>query len=236
MLPAQIEIGSLAFPTAVLTMGAGLLVAIYLGSREARRLSTPAELVDDLYLYSVVASLLGSRLIYVIKDPLTYIERPARLLLASRGPLSPVGAIVAVLGVVAWIVHRRKLSVWSVTDLLTPGLLAGGAVAVLGLDLPGRPTAGSWLATHPIELYLSLAGASVSVLIWRWRTSLARPGLLTLAALVLLSPLVVGIDFFRLAEPVMGSLSALQLVAGIVGLAAYWGVQRREKSIEQDLK
>ncbi len=232
MLPAQIEIGPLAFPSVILTMGAGLFAAIYLSSREAQRLSTPAELVDDLYLYSVLAGLLGSRLIYVVADPLTYIERPGRLLLASRGPLSPVGALLAVLGVLAWTIYRRKLPVWRVGDLLTPGLLAGGSLAVLGLDLPGAPTAGSWPTTHPIELYLSLAGVTVSVVVWRWRTSLARPGLLTLAALVLLSPLVVGIDFFRLAESAMGSLSALQLGAGVVGLAAYWGVQRLEKAQE----
>lgn len=230
MLPSQIQIGPLALPTIVLTLGAGLFLAIFLGSREAKRLSVPTDLVDDLYLYAILAGLLGSRPIYVLTDPLAYIERPARLILASRGPLSPIGAALAVLGMVAWIIYRGKLRVWIIADVLTPGLLAGGAVAMLGLDLTGRPTAGPWLSTHPVELYLTVAGAAVSTLVWRWRTSLNRPGLSMLAALVVLSPLVAAIDFFRLSDPVMGNLSAVQVTAAVTGLAAYWGVQKREKS------
>jgi phosphatidylglycerol:prolipoprotein diacylglycerol transferase len=87
--------------------------------------------------FSIVAFLIGARLLNILINMGLYIENPARIYSLNATGFSEYGGIVAAV-VVGWLASRRmKLDIWRLGDLLAPNLGIGIAVMRIGCYLNG---------------------------------------------------------------------------------------------------
>ncbi|BDG61674.1 TlpA family protein disulfide reductase [Caldinitratiruptor microaerophilus] len=213
-VPETVSVGGAQVRVSILLLILGAVLAAALSAPALRRRGLPAGAADDLLIGLLLGGFLGSRVAAVVADPVTYLTHPATLLAATGGTAAWVGSTLGVALGAGWALRRfaREPSgrrdperPRRVLDTLAAPLLAGGAVAAAGAVGLGAAAG------------LALAAAGTARL-----GRSGRPGHAALGAAVFASlGLVLG-DFFRLAPVVWGGLSALQITATVVGLAAAW--------------
>ena len=160
---------------------AGLQMAVV----RARRLGLDSNRVLDLGIYLIIAALVGAKLMLVAVDFNYFRQQPRELLSLVRAGGVFYGGLIAALGVAIWLVRRYALNLWTVADLMAPGIALGHVIGRLGCLLAGccygRPTSVPWAITftspeaaanvgtplgiplHPTQLYD--AGAELVILV-----------------------------------------------------------------------
>ena len=100
----------------------GASVAIFLASRNARRIGLPKDTVLDLALWVLPCGIIGARLYYVLFSWNQFCEDPLAVLRIWEGGLAIYGGLVA--GLIALFVfcRKRSLSALLLCDLLVPGV------------------------------------------------------------------------------------------------------------------
>lgn len=156
----------------------GVWVGLWLSAREAPRLGLDRDHVYSLGFYTLLATLLGARLLYVLGHWIAY--RDAFLSALSPTPTAlawPDGALIGgLVAVVYW--SRRRLPVGMTLDAIAPGLALTLALERLGALLDGsglgEPTTLPWgvylwdKVRHPVQLYETAALLVIlGVLCWR---------------------------------------------------------------------
>jgi len=100
----------------------GIAAALWLASREEKRLKLPAETVIDLSLWLIPTGIIGARLYYVIFAWDAFSRDPVSILYIWRGGLAIYGGVIGG-GLAALIFsRRRKLPFLLLTDIIVPGL------------------------------------------------------------------------------------------------------------------
>lgn len=100
----------------------GIIAALWLASREEKRLNLPKETVIDLSLWLIPAGIIGARLYYVFFAWDTFAKNPISILYIWRGGLAIYGGVIGG-GLAALIFsRRRKLPFFLLTDIIVPGL------------------------------------------------------------------------------------------------------------------
>jgi phosphatidylglycerol:prolipoprotein diacylglycerol transferase len=152
--------GVLTLQTWGLCVAAGVLAALFLSLREARRRETDTEVVWDVVLLALGGMILGGKAAYLAlgggtpDDPLAF----------PQGGFSLLGGALVAGSCVLFFLRRRKEDVRRILDLLTPGLIVALLFARLGCflvnDHVGRVTALPWgipfsdgTLRHPVALY-----------------------------------------------------------------------------------
>ena len=146
--PILSHLGPLAISWYGLAVAAGLLVGIWLITREAARKGLPVEPVFDLMLWTALGGLVGARLLYVLDRWPFYAANPLQIVAIHTGGLSIMGAILGG-GLAAAVLARWKgVPVRRFFDAAAPGLVLGQAIGRFGClvtgDTVGRPTDSSW--------------------------------------------------------------------------------------------
>jgi phosphatidylglycerol:prolipoprotein diacylglycerol transferase len=234
-----IQLGTVALPVPPLTLLAGVVAAMWLAEREARRLHLPAEAVSSLILISVGAGVIGARLSYVARYLSIYAADPLSVFSPSGGALVPdIGLLLA--GIAALIYgQRRRLPLRLTLDALAPGLaIMGVALGVAHLasgDAFGQPARVPWsillwgALRHPSQVYEIVGALAVFAVWWSARRRLPAAGYGCLLVVALSAALRVFLEAFRGDSQLMaGGLRTAQvwglLVLGLCLLAAYmWG-------------
>ena len=171
-----LQIGPLAIQTPGLILIAGIWIGLNLAERQAARYGLNAELLDNLVLISLVSSILGARIGYVIQYPSIFFESPLSILSFNPGLLDPWTGL-AFAAFAAFIYGQRKqMVVWPTLDALAPGIavaaialgfshLASGAAFGMPTDLPWAISL--WGAKrHPSQIYEILAAGIILILFW----------------------------------------------------------------------
>ncbi|MBQ9833483.1 MAG: prolipoprotein diacylglyceryl transferase [Clostridia bacterium] len=101
----------------------GIVLAIFLASKESKRKKLPADTIVDLALIAIPCGVIGARLYYVLCELDHYIDNPISMLYIWEGGLAIYGAIIA--GVIAAIVYSivKKQSFLRIADCVVPGLV-----------------------------------------------------------------------------------------------------------------
>lgn len=178
----------------------GVCLALFLASREEKRLGLPKETVVDLALWVIPAGIIGARLYYVLFAWETFRAHPISILYIWQGGLAIYGAVIGG-GLAALLFsHGRKLNPLALLDMIAPGLLLAQAIGRWGnffnMEAYGLPvTSPAWqffpaavripspggdtwhMATFFYESMWNLAGFGVLMLT---RRRMARPGDTTL--------------------------------------------------------
>jgi len=172
-----IQIGPLALQAPGLFILAGIWLGVTLVERLARRQQIDANPVINLILISLVTGVLGARLAFIARYPAPFMSNPLNALALSPQMLDTAGGLGA--GFIAGLIYgqRKKLQLWDLLDILTPGLavmmvaigfnhLASGSHYGVTTDLPWALDL--WGAKrHPSQVYEILAAALVfGLVLW----------------------------------------------------------------------
>ncbi len=197
--PVLVQLGPFAIRWYALAYIAGLLSGwrymLHLNHRQAKM--APAEMVDDLLVWTIVGVILGGRLGYVLFYNLPYyVDNPMRALAVWQGGMSFHGGLLGVTVAMVWFARRRQLKLLRLSDLMSCavplGLFFGRIANFINGELYGRVSDLPWavlfphagpLPRHPSQLYEAVLEGAVlfTVLAWlAWRRdALQRPGFLT---------------------------------------------------------
>ena len=156
----------------------GMAVGMFIVYRESEKRNISENLMTDLIFYTIIVSIIGARLYYVIFDWDYYSNNLLEILEIWHGGLAIHGAII--LGGIFLILHtrKRKLDTLKMLDICAVGLIIGQAIGrwgnffnqevygtevsiefLKGLHLPGFIIDGMHIGGHyyhPLFLYESL--------------------------------------------------------------------------------
>jgi phosphatidylglycerol:prolipoprotein diacylglycerol transferase len=220
MHPEVLNLGFLHLRSYGVMMAVAFVVGTFLGLREARRLSLDEDKVVNVILVTLIASVFGARMLYVLEHLSEFRREWTSALALWQGGLTLYGGVVA--GVFAGLLTARRmgLPVWITADALTPALALGTMFGRIGCFLNGccygRPTTLPWgvvfphdsFATlefgdqpvHPSQLYNALAGLALFVLALALRHRFRVPGVLFWTFIVLFALVRIPLDLTRAYE------------------------------------
>jgi len=171
MHPILFRIGPFSLHTYGLFIATGVLLAIALAARGARREGVDPQKMLDLGFYLLVASIIGSRLLFVLIFYRDYLPRPWSIFKLWEGGLVFYGGFALALPIGIWYLRRHDLPLWRTADLWAAPLSLGHALGRIGCFAAGccygRPTSLPWGITfsdpqslailgvplHPVQLY-----------------------------------------------------------------------------------
>lgn len=135
-LPSGFYIGNLLIMFYAICIVTGIVVAVVMGCREAKRLGIDYNFILDGVLIIVPLSILGARLYYVLIDNMqhpTYYNWDISKILDFRGGGLAIhgGIIVAAVSAIIYCLVRR-LDFWKIFDLIAPGFLIAQVIGRWG--------------------------------------------------------------------------------------------------------
>jgi prolipoprotein diacylglyceryl transferase len=249
--PVALRLGGLAVRWYGVAVAGAILVAFYLGLREARWRGLAEDRVYTLGLVALVSAIAGARLLHVLDYSTYYSAHPGAIFAIREGGLSIYGGVLGgALG--AWLYARwAKVPFLALADAAAPGLLLAHAIGRIGCvingDAQGATANLPWafvyvhrdalapelgVPGHPYPLYEMLWDLPAFGLLWWLRTRVQTPGLLFLAYACLYSVGRFALSYVRVETQVGLGLQQAQVVALVVllaGLPAGWYLNRRSR-------
>ncbi|MGH9867876.1 MAG: prolipoprotein diacylglyceryl transferase [Candidatus Polarisedimenticolia bacterium] len=247
MMPVLFELHlfgwDLSLPTYGTLLAAAFLAALWMSIRLARRVDMDTTLVTDVWITSLIAGVLGSKLLLILLDLPDYIAHPWALVTSLRSAGVFYGGLIAAIVACLVLVRRRGVNGWVVADVVAPAIMLGQAVGRWGCFAAGccwgTSTSLPWAVTftnpkahditgvplnvplHPVQIYLSLADlAAFFILLWI-NARRKFTGQVILSYLILYALLRGVLEAFR-GDPrgEVAGLSTSQVISIIVGVVA----------------
>ena len=220
MHPEVLHFGPLHLRSYGLMMAIAFIVGTFLSLRAARRLSLDEDKVVNVILVTLIASVLGARMLYVLEHLSEFRREWTSVLALWQGGLTLYGGIAA--GTFAGLIASRRmgLPVWITADALTPALALGTMFGRVGCYLNGccygRPTVLPWgvvfphdsfaylefgeQPVHPSQLYNAFAGLVLFLVFQFLRKRFRVPGVLFWSFIVLFALVRIPLDMTRTYE------------------------------------
>ncbi len=251
-IPVAFHLG----PLQIHTYGIGLAITFWFAyryfERRLRDNGYPYQWLGGVFVWVIVAAIVGARVVHVASHASYYWHDPAQILQVWNGGLSSFGGLLFAVPTGLLLARRRcpELSAGRAMDLIAPVLVAAWAVGrLLGPQLMvaggGKPTT-AWYGMYyadqvgkrvPAPIFQSLECFAIfGVLLWVERRYRDRPT----GFMIALAAVLWGLDRFFdeylwLAVPrVWDSVEVVSLVmaaAGLVALAVL--VLRQRRSAEE---
>ena len=242
MLPV-IQVGPLAIQVPGLILLAGIWLGLTLAERYASYRNITANTIYNIVFIGLVAGLIGSRLIYVIRYFEVFISNPASLFSLNPGLLDPFGGAVIALIVIAAYVNKKKLRPWLILDALTPFFavvsiaislshIASGAAYGMESNLPWAINI--WGADrHPAQIYETIVAIGVLTIMWPgrklWLTQ--NPGVYFLSFSALTAGSRLFLEAYRADSSILlEGIRYAQVASWIVLAVCLWGIYRLKSS------
>ena len=112
-----------------------VVAIIVISLQEAKRVGVDRDHIYNLGIWAVIGGIVFARVVHIIDQWDYYIANPSKLL-AFEG-LAVYGAVIGVvLAIVIYCIVKR-LSIWLITDIISPGALVGMAIGRVGCVLIG---------------------------------------------------------------------------------------------------
>jgi len=146
-----------------LFMVTGIIIALGISYKLARFYKIKTDSLLDISFWLIINGLIGARIYDILLELPYYLKYPLNMFKVWQGGLAIHGAIIAGLITVYFFARKRKISLWSLTAIVTPGLALGQAIGRWGnyfnQELFGLPTTKPWgipidLINRPID-YIS---------------------------------------------------------------------------------
>ena len=221
MYPEIAHFGVLHIRSYGLALAVAFLVGTWLGLKEARRFGMDEDRFLTVVLFTLVGSVLGARLLYVMEHIADYRGQWTSIFALWQGGLTLYGGIISGTVVGLWMSRRQGLPMWRVADALAPSIAIGTAFGRVGCFLNGccygRPTHLVWgviyppdtfpalefgeTPIHPSQLYFSLASLALFALLWAIRKRTRAAGELFWGFVVAYALMRIPLDLTRAYEP-----------------------------------
>ena len=132
MHPIIIQFGPFTIYSYGLCIAIAFLAAIATAAARARRFGWGAENAYDTCLCAMIASLIGSRLFYVLESPWEFASAPWEVFMVWKGGLSYYGGFIGAVVAGAVYLKKRRLGVAEGFDLLIPSVSLVQAIGRIG--------------------------------------------------------------------------------------------------------
>jgi phosphatidylglycerol---prolipoprotein diacylglyceryl transferase len=235
MMPV-LNIGGLAIQSRGLLLVLAMALSLWVAERFARQGSVREELVSTAGITGLLVALVAARLVYALQHLSSYLRDPAALFsLAPQALAWPEGLLLGLLAAVVYL-HRQQVAPAPAADAFVPALAAFWLVAGLGAflsgDAYGQPTTLPWGVylwgdyRHPVQLYETVAGALVLLLLARLVPRAPYPGWLALVGIALLGAARLFVEGFRADAALLAGLRVAQLWSLALVLLSLWVLYR----------
>ncbi len=220
MHPELFQLGPFHLRSYGVLMAVAFVVGTFLGLREARRLGLDEDKVVNVILVTLIASVFGARMLYVLEHLGEFRREWTSALALWQGGLTLYGGVAA--GTFAGLVAARRmgLPVWITADALTPALALGTFFGRVGCFLNGccygHPTSLPWgvvfprdsfaslefgtQPVHPSQLYNALAGLLLFGVFQVLRGRFKVPGVLFWSFILVFALVRIPLDLTRAYE------------------------------------
>ena len=207
MFPIICQFGPVPVYSYGLMLAVAAVVCTFLASRDAKKINIPAGVIADLVFGTVVTGILGARLFYILLNYRFFIDHPLEIVMIQNGGLAWHGGLIAATLAGLRFIHRKRLHLPTMLDLVAPYAALGESIGRIGCFLNGccygREV--SWgiyfpvhhTRLHPTQLY-TMAGLFILFIILRHYRKVSKiPGDVFVMYLFGASLLRFVIEFFR---------------------------------------
>ncbi len=229
MQPILLDLDFIQIRSYGLLLAISFFVGILLGGRRAKERGIAPQIVMDLGVLIIIASIVGARLLYVVFH-LDQYTNPLQLFAIWEGGATFYGGFIGAILASYFYVQHKKVSFFRMFDVLVPSIALGLFISRFGCFLSGccfgKPTDLPWgvhfphdspagvaaaeyaarhglvdVALHPAQVYSALYGLIIFVTLMLVDNRLKeRRGALTGLFLIMYGVARFSIDFVRLYE------------------------------------
>lgn len=130
--PIAVNLGPLEVHWYGVIIASGVILAVILAIREAKRRNVAEDHILNLVLYSLPFALIGARAYYVFFEWSYYSQHPSEIIAIWNGGIAIYGALIA--AAIVFIVYCRvkDLSIWLVLDIAAPTVMLAQAIGRWG--------------------------------------------------------------------------------------------------------
>ncbi len=216
----------------------GILTALFVITRRAKRLKLDVKIISDAALWILVGALIGARLVTVLfYDPSIYFENPLEIFAIWHGGLSSVGGFIGAVVVGLWYFRRKQVDVWKYADATIFGLPIGLGIGRIGCflihDHPGTASDFVLAVQYPDGearldhgLLLSINGFLMA-LVFAILARKKRPvGMYLVVFGIWYGAVRFYLDFYRIIDATYLGLTPAQYVSVVMFVAGMWGAWR----------
>ncbi|ABS23902.1 prolipoprotein diacylglyceryl transferase [Bacillus cytotoxicus] len=113
-------------------IGTGVLLGLWLATREGERLGIPKDTFVDLVLFAVPIAIICARAYYVAFEWEYYMQNPIQIINTRQGGLAIHGGLIG--AVMTGIIYAKvkRISFWKLADIAAPSILLGQAIGRWG--------------------------------------------------------------------------------------------------------
>jgi phosphatidylglycerol:prolipoprotein diacylglycerol transferase len=215
VFPVFFTIGTLKIYTYGLLVAAGFSIGVILALYFGKKQGISRENILDISFYSLLAAIIGSRILFVIIEYRLFISNPLDIFKIWEGGLVFYGGILLVIPVIYGYIRKKSLPLWTTLDVFAPSLAIGHSIGRIGCFSAGccygKPTTLPWgvvfsdansmavtgISLHPTQLYESAAELGIFIILIIMRKHKSFDGQLVLSYLLLYSFARFIIEFFR---------------------------------------
>ena len=137
MYPILIRLGGFTVYSYGFFVALGFVGGAALASLKARKEGIPFERVVDLFFYSVLSAILGSRILFVLINLDAYRKNPLEVFKIWEGGLVFYGGLFLAIGVSLVYMKWHRLPIWKLADLFSPSIALGLFFGRIGCFLAG---------------------------------------------------------------------------------------------------
>jgi phosphatidylglycerol:prolipoprotein diacylglycerol transferase len=219
MHPIAFVIGSLTIRWYGIMIAVSIAISITVIYVESQHQGLNTDDVLDMVIVAVIGGILGARIGWIVTSPdvVWYLTHPLRILAIWEGGLSYFGGILGGVAAANFLIRRRRMGFWRMTDLVAPLLALSFGIGKIGCWLNGccnGTATTSWLGvifTNPLsesdilnqkvwpaQLFNSASGFLVfAVLFWIVRKRKRYDGQVFIWYLYLYGATSFVVEFFR---------------------------------------
>jgi phosphatidylglycerol---prolipoprotein diacylglyceryl transferase len=139
MYPILFKIGSFNIYSYGFFVALGIVTGAILCIRKVRKsnIKISFEQAVDLFFYTVLSAIVGSRLLFVLVNFHAYRQDPIRVFKIWEGGLIFYGGLILAVWVSVWYMIRHRLPIWKLADLVSPPIALGLFLGRIGCFLAG---------------------------------------------------------------------------------------------------
>ena len=156
--------GRFFLPTYGFLVSLGVLVGLWISVRNSERLGIDGEKAWNLGILVVLCGIIGSKVLYVINEGMSFREIFSISTLQAGGVFS--GGLIAAFIAAAWYVRRHHMPALGTCDAFSPGLALGHAIGRIGCFAAGccygKETHHWWAVTFTNPLAAQITGTPLN--------------------------------------------------------------------------
>jgi len=159
-----VHFGRFFLPTYGFLVSLGVLVGLWISVRNSERLGIDGEKAWNLGILVVLCGIIGSKVLYVINEGMSFREIFSISTLQAGGVFS--GGLIAAFIAAAWYVRRHHMPALGTCDAFSPGLALGHAIGRIGCFAAGccygKETHHWWAVTFTNPLAAQITGTPLN--------------------------------------------------------------------------